>query len=85
MQTIINWNKTSEGVPPQTVVNCGKDKKGKDIIISTDDECLVIHKGKVKRSRYLTDQQRWEGHLKDQTPEYWFKIRDLEIVDDSKL
>ena len=53
------------------------------ILSYIDEECLVIWEGKVKRSRYLTDQQRWEGHLKEEVPEYWFKIKDLEINDPS--
>ena len=80
MQTIIEWNKTSESLPEQRVINHGKNKKtGEDVLSYIDEECLVIWEGKVKRSRYLTDQQRWEGHLKEEVPEYWFKIKDLEI------
>ena len=82
MKTTINWNKTSEGLPEPTVgIAMAKTPKGKQITkeIAIDDECLVIWQGKVKRSRYLSDQKRWEGHLENQVPEYWVKIKDLEI------
>lgn len=82
MKTTINWNKTSEGLPePTSGVAITRVLKGKQITqeILIDDECLVIWQGKVKRSRYLSEQKRWEGHLENQVPEYWVKIKDLEI------
>lgn len=83
MKTIINWNKTSDGLPEPKITNCGVNAKtGKNIIVSFDEACLVIWKGKVKPSQYLSNQQRWEGHTDDQTPEYWIKIKDLEIIDE---
>lgn len=85
MKTVINWNKTSEGLPePTKLVQVIPTKNGvhKEKTLLIDDECLVIWGGKVKRSRYLSDQQRWEGHLVDQFPEYWFKIKDLEVSDE---
>lgn len=77
------WNKTADvGVPLQREVNCGKHKKtGNDIIIKYDDECLVIYNGCIKRSRYLTEEKRWEGHTKEQIPEYWIKIRDIKYIE----
>lgn len=38
---------------------------------------VIIWKGKVKRSRYFWDTETWEGHTKDQVPEYWIKIKDI--------
>lgn len=80
--TAFVWNKTEDvGVPPQREYIAGKNKKGKNIVTLYDDECLVIYQGKIKRSRYLTEEQRWEGHLKGQTPEYWMFIRDLKFIE----
>lgn len=84
MITKIIWNKTSEvGVPPQRVqVVCKNKRTGADVVVTNDDECLVIWEGKIKRSRYLTEEKRWEGHTKEQTPEYWVFIRDLTFCEE---
>ena len=81
--TAFVWNKTADvGVPPQRKYIAGKNKKtGKDIITVCDDDCLVIYEGKVRRSRYLTEGQRWEWFIKGQTPEYWVFIRDLKFIE----
>lgn len=80
MITKILWHKTSDELPEQTVTNAGINSlTGTDILIFTDDECLVIWEGKVKRSRYLKNEDRWEGHLKNQIPEYWVKIKELKV------
>ena len=79
MKSVILWNKTSEKLPEQTHFHTGvfNKKTGKEIINIQEDECLVIWKGKVKRSRYFAETQTWEGHTKDQVPEYWIKIKDI--------
>lgn len=80
--TAFVWNKTADvGVPPQREHVVYKSKKGKDIVTLHDDECLVIWQGKIKRSRYLTEEQRWEGYLEEQIPEYWVFIRDLKFIE----
>ena len=79
-ETIIFWHTTSEKLPEQRIVNHGVNPKTNEPIISKiDDECLIIWQGKVKRSRYLTEQKRWEGHLEEDTPKYWVKINELEV------
>ena len=79
MKSVILWNKTSEKLPEPTHFHTGvcNKKTGKEIINIIDDECLVIWKGKVKRSRYFAETQTWEGHTQDQVPEYWIKIKDI--------
>lgn len=79
-ETSIFWHETSKELPKQRAVSYGINKKtGKEIISKIDDECLIIWQGKVKRSRYLTEQKRWEGHLEEQAPKYWVKINELEV------
>lgn len=76
------WNKTEDvGVPPQRQIVIGKRKNGEDLVSIVDDECLVIFEGKIKRSRYLTAEKRWEGHKETQIPEYWIKIRYIKFVE----
>ena len=63
MKSVILWNKTSEKLPEQTEFHTGVINKlsNEEIINYIDDACLVI----------------WEGHTKDQAPEYWVKIKDI--------
>ena len=76
----IKWNKTSEGLPEPSVYNVGFNKRtNKEILSIVDDDLLVIWDGKVKRSRYLSEDKRWEGHTENEIPEYWVKIKDIEI------
>jgi len=79
MKSVILWNKTSEKLPEQTEFHTGVINKlsNEEIINYIDDACLVIWKGKVKPSRYFAKTQTWEGHTKDQAPEYWIKIKDI--------
>lgn len=80
MITHIEWHKTSEELPKQSCYKVGVNAKtGKDIVSIVDDDCLVILDGKIKRSKYLKDSNRWEGHTEEQIPEYWVKIKDLRI------
>lgn len=76
MMTIINWHKTSDGLPePRTnVINTSKGQ----IIDIIDEPCLVIYEGRIKPSRYLTKEGRWEGHLKNQIPDFWIKFSEME-------
>jgi hypothetical protein len=78
MITHIKWHKTSEELPKQSCYKVGVSAKtGKDIVSIVDDDCLVIFEGKIKRSKYLKDSNRWEGHTEEQIPEYWVKIKEL--------
>ncbi len=79
-ETIIFWHTTSEELPEQRIINHGVNPKtNKPIISKIDDECLVVWKGKVKRSRYLTEQKRWEGYVEGQAPAYWVKLSEIEV------
>ena len=80
MITHIEWHKTSEELPKQSCYKVGVNAKtGKDIVSLVDDDCLVILDGKIKRSKYLKDNNRWEGHTEEQIPEYWVKIKDMRV------
>jgi hypothetical protein len=80
MITHIEWHKTSEELPKQSCYKVGVNAKtGKDIVSLVDDDCLVILDGKIKRSKYLKDNNRWEGHTEEQIPEYWVKIKELRM------
>lgn len=78
MKTTIDWKETNKSLPEQTITTC-KGKNGKEIVNKFDDECLVIYQGKVKRSRYLTEFKRWEFFAENEVPEYWCKIKELEL------
>lgn len=78
MKTTIRWHRTDEELPKQKQIELGIVKKtGKPAIGFVDEECLVIWNDKVKRSKYITSQKRWEGHLEEQVPEYWVKISEI--------
>lgn len=80
MITHIEWHKTSEELPKQSHYKLGVNKKtGEDKLCYFDDDLLVIWGGKIKRSKYLTEIKRWEGHTEEQIPEYWVKIKELEL------
>ena len=80
MITHIQWHKTSEELPKQSCYKLGVNKKtGEDKLCYFDDDLLVIWEGKIKRSKYLTEIKRWEGHTEEQIPEYWVKIKELEL------
>ena len=79
-ETTIFWHTTSDELPEQRIVNHGVNPKTNEPIISKiDDECLVVWQGKVKRSRYLTEQKRWEGYVEGQAPAYWVKLSEIEV------
>lgn len=75
METKIKWHKTSEEMPEQKIVML-KNKKGL-YEYKIDEPCLVIWENRVKPSRYLTEQKRWEGHTETEVPEYWVKLSEL--------
>lgn len=80
MITEIKWHETKNELPKQKQIELGIVKKtGKRAIGFIDEECLVIWNGKVKRSKYIKEQNRWEGHLEEQIPDYWVKISEIEI------
>ena len=80
MITHIQWHNTNEELPEQSCYKVGVNvKMGKDIISIVDDECLVVFEGKIKRSKYIKESNRWEGHTEEQIPEYWVKIKELEL------
>ena len=78
MISYILWHNTSEELPEQSCYKIGVNAKtGKDIVSIVDDECLVVFEGKIKRSKYLAESKRWEGHTEEQIPEHWVKIKEL--------
>lgn len=80
MITYIQWHKTSQELPKQSCYKVGVNAKtGKDIVSIVDDECLVVLDGKIKRSKYIKSTDQWDGHKKEQIPEYWVKIKELEL------
>ena len=85
LTTVIRWHKSSDELPEPTKLSQiipTKNGVHKEKTILIDDECLVVWNGKVKRSRYLSDLQRWEGHMENQIPEYWIKIKEIGVEDD---
>ena len=76
MITLINWHKTSDSLP-EPRINIINTPKGQ-ITDLVDEPCLVIYNGRIKTSRWLSKEQRWEGHLKDQTPDFWIKFSEME-------
>ena len=75
MKTLIEWHKTSEEMPEQKIIML-KNKKGL-YEYKIDEPCLVIWENRIKPSRYLTEQKRWEGHTEAEIPEYWVKLSEL--------
>ena len=71
MRTFIYWHKTSEELPKQKEVGAGKKK------VLIDEPCLVIYEGRIKPSKYITEEQRWEGHMPFEVPDYWVKLNEL--------
>lgn len=80
MKTIIKWHKTAEELPEQKEIKI-KNKKGETSYF-IDEPCLVIWEDKVKPSRFLTKENRWEGHTEEQVPEFWVKINELTVEQD---
>lgn len=79
MKTLISWRKTSEELPERELVFEGVKNK-----IYVDKPVLVVWEGKIKPSRYISEQSRWEGHTKDQIPEYWTYVDEMEFVNEGK-
>lgn len=75
MKTIINWHKTSEELPEQKEIKL--KSKGKEKVYLFDEPCLVIWENHIKPSRYITKENRWEGHTKEQVPEFWVKLKEV--------
>lgn len=76
MKTVIKWHKTSEEMPKPTHHCIGNLKW------EVDEPLLVILEGRVKPSRWLSDQKTWEGHTKTQIPEYWIMLKELTFFDE---
>lgn len=75
MITIIKWNKTEEVLPERRIVNSGNKE------IKTYRRCLVVWENQIKFSRYLDDEERWEGYTKEQQPIYWSYADEVEFVE----
>lgn len=73
MLTYIEWHETKKELPKPKEIEIGKS------IILVDEPCLVIYKGKVKPSSYISKEKRWSGHTEEQTPEYWVKLIEIDI------
>ena len=81
MKSIINWHKTSEGLPQPTKYE--KEFNGKLLKYEVEEPLLVIWNGKVKPSRYFPKLDTWEGHTKEQVPEYWIMLKEIEILQEA--
>lgn len=77
MQTIINWHATAEMLPEQKEIKL--KTKGGETSYFVDEPCLVIWEGKIKPSRFITKENRWEGHTEKQVPAYWIKLKELNM------
>lgn len=83
MESIINWHETAKELPEPTP-HSKEAKNGRIIKWKVDEPLLVIWEGRVKPSRYLSDLQMWEGHTKEQIPEYWVMTKEIKILEERK-
>lgn len=82
MKTIINWHETKKELPEVKVIKIqGKEKEK---VFEVDEPLLVIWENRVKPSRYLHETETWEGHTKNEVPEYWVKYSELTFLSEVK-
>lgn len=83
MRTIIKWHETAKELPQKTKYS-KTFKNGKTIEWEVEEPLLVIFKkeNRIKPSRYFPKTDTWEGHTKDEIPEYWVTIKELNWIDE---
>lgn len=81
MKSIINWHETAKELPEPTPYE-KQTIDGRIIKWEVDEPLLVIWEGRVKPSRYLSDLQTWDGHTKEQIPEYWVMLKEIKILEE---
>lgn len=83
MKTVIRWHDTTKELPEPTKYE-KELKNGKVLKWEVEEPLLVIFKkeNRIKPSRYFPKTDSWEGHTKDEVPEYWVKIKELTWEED---
>lgn len=80
MKSVINWHETAKELPePKKIIV--KGKSGKEHTLEIDEWCLVIWNNRIKPSRWLHEEKKWDGHTKDQIPAYWVKYDEIGFVE----
>ena len=83
MKTVFNWHETAKELPEPTKYE--KDLgNGKITKWEVDEPLLVIWEDRVKPSRYFPKTNTWEGHTKEQVPEYWIKLKEIKWEKDDE-
>lgn len=78
-KSVINWHETAKELPEPTAYEKTLDN-GKVLKWKVEEPLLVIWEGRVKPSRYFPDTQTWEGHTKEQIPENWVMLKEINIL-----
>lgn len=73
--SLIQWHSTIKELPQPTQYSSHKTTW------FVDEPLLVIWNGRVKPSQYDHKTKTWAGHTKEQIPQYWVTLKEIEILE----
>lgn len=82
MYSVIKWNRTSE-ILPEDKVEIVAGKNGILHKVYVPRRCLVWWDGKIKPSAYFSKEDRWDGHLKEQVPNWWAYVDEVQHINEN--
>ena len=82
MYSVIKWNRTSE-ILPEDKVEIVAGKNGILHKVYVPRRCLVWWDGKIKPSAYFSKEDRWDGQLKEQVPNWWAYVDEVQHINEN--